>query len=99
MNVDDEPRRVADEEEEDNHEEDDGLLSLVGLALRRRKGLDSAAAVDARLLQLLRRSVDKLAATLDHPVDPVVQEAQADEWNNSLEWNRIVEFVMIVGFE
>jgi hypothetical protein len=44
----------------------------------------------------LRRSVDKLAATLDHPVDPVVQEAQADEWNHSLEWNRIVEFVMVV---
>jgi hypothetical protein len=65
------------------------LLGLVGLALGRGEGLRGGpdppvGPVDAGLLQLLRRSVDELPATLDHPVDPVVQQAQADEGDHTL---------------
>ena len=90
MDVDDEPRRVADEEEQHDHEEDDGLLGLVGLPLGRGERLvpcprPPVGPVDGGLLQLLRRPVDQLPATLDHPVDPVVQQAQADERDHPLQ--------------
>jgi hypothetical protein len=88
VDVNDESWRVADEEQEDDHEEDDGLLGLVGLPLRRREGLDratSASSVDGRLvLQLLGRTINKLATALDDPVDPVVEEAQTDEGDDAL---------------
>ena len=80
MDVENEAGSMTNEKQDHNHRQNHRLLSFIGLLLLSRQ----VSSILSRLGLRLLRSVGQLATSFHHPVDPIVQEDQANERNDSL---------------